>query len=141
DKSMVHGDYEGVATNTLRTAQHEVQGSFVYDQGLFSTSCMIDTDELCAEVEFDPEYGLHHFSYKDKEKKELIIFQATEDKKTVHGSVTFPFIRSLINNMMSYDIQGEGNLAVVAQINFPEIIADVSLKDATIRLPQTYNFI
>lgn len=141
DKSVVQGDYEGIATNMLSVAHHEVKGSFVYDQGIFSTSCMIDTDELVAEGELDPEYALHHFSYKDKEKKELIIFQATEDKKTVHGSVAFPFIRSVINNMMSYDIQGEGNLGVVAQIHFPEIVADVALKDATIRLPQTYNFI
>ena len=141
EKTNIQGDYAATATNILSAGQHAVKGSFWCNEGKFSTTCFIDTDELVAQAELYPEYALQHFSYKDKEKKELITLHATDDKKTVHGSIAFPFIRSLLNNTISYDVQGEGNLDVLATISLPEIIADVGLKDATIRLPQTYNFI
>ncbi len=141
DKTNIQGDYQAMATNIFSTMQHSVKGSFDYDQGVFSTNCMIDADELVARAELHPEYSLQYCSYKDKEKKELIALQAGDDKKTVHGSIAFPFIRSLLNNVLSYDVQGEGNLDIVAHVHLPEVIADVALKDATIRLPQTYNFI
>jgi hypothetical protein len=67
--------------------------------------------------------------------------QSADNHHQMRGEVSFPFVRSLINNVFHYDLQGEGSLAVTAALSPLGVVADVALDDATIRLPQTYNFI
>ena len=141
DKSTIQGDYEATATHKISMAKHNLKGLFSYGQGVFVTQCFIDQDQLDLTAKIYPECVLNHFSYKDKDKKELMLLQAIQDTQKIHGTIAFPFIRSIINATMGYDVQGEGNLDLMAKISLPSITADVALKDATIRLPQTYNFI
>ncbi len=140
NQGTIKGNYEAIATNSLSQTHHCVKGLLSYQQGICITHGSIDTDEFRIEGAFLPECAIHHCSYKDKDKRELIALKASEDKKLV-GSIAFPFIRSMINNVAHYDVQGEGSLEVIASVSLPHVIMDFSLKDATIRLPQTYNFI
>ncbi len=141
DNDTIKGSYEVVATNTLRDATHKHSSLFSYIQGIATAHGLIDDNQFSGEVELYPHSVLDHFFYKDKENKPLITLQATDDKKQITGSIAFPFIRSVINTIMKYDVQGEGSLDVVATVSSSEVIADIRLNEATIRLPQTYNFI
>ncbi|HLC06607.1 MAG TPA: translocation/assembly module TamB domain-containing protein [Candidatus Babeliales bacterium] len=137
----IQGNYQATATNILSAATHSTKGSFSVIEGVLAACGLIDAHEFAIDAALYPEIVVKHCSYKDKEHKDLITLQATDDTKEVCGSISFPFVRSMINTMLHYDVQGEGNLDVVAKFALPEIVVDFTLKDATIRLPQTYNFI
>lgn len=141
DQTTVHGNFEITANHTMSAAQHCLKGVFSGDSTYGAMHGVIDADEFDIAIKLDPEIMLERCSYKDKDKKDLVILHSMNATKQIHGSVAFPFVRSMINNLLHYDLQGEGNLDVVARIAMPEITADIALKDATIRLPQTYNFI
>lgn len=138
----VVGTYSVVAKNILSNASHATRGDFSYKKGDFSAQCMIDENELCVDFQRFPEFTLQHCSYKDKDKKPLITVQhVPNNAQPFIGIVSFPFVRSFIHNALQYDLQGEGSLVVKAEISPLGVVADCVLDDATIRLPQTYNFI
>lgn len=141
DHDTVTGSYDIVASNTLSDAVHGNNATFSLLGGVATIKGLVDAQQFFVEGLLFPELQLHHCVYKDKDDQELIGLHVTEDKKQVQGSVAFSFIRSLINHMLNYDLQGEGKLDVVAALSPAEITADFMLNDTTIRLPQTYNFI
>jgi hypothetical protein len=141
DHDIITGNYEMIVTNTLRDAAHCSNGSFSYIKNVATAQGCIDENRYILEAAIYPQVIVHHCMYKDKENKQLIALQATDDKKQVKGLISFPFIRSLINTLLHYDVQGEGNVGVIASLSPTEIVADLALHNATIRLPQTYNFI
>ncbi len=154
-QGVANGTYETVLSNRLSAITHNSRGSFSYEHDQLSAQGNIDSDKFSMAATIYPELALHHCSYKDKEEKSLIALnasdvlrQAQDERKKdgaethqITGSISFPFIRSMINRFFNYDVQGEGNLNVVAQLKPTQIVADVALHEATIRLPQTYNFI
>jgi hypothetical protein len=141
DQEAVQGNFQATATHTLSAVEHCVKGLLSCDYKTCNAQGSIDTDEFDGTVIVDPEIMLRNFSYKDKDKKDLVLLRSINATQQIHGSISFPFVRSILNNVLHYDLQGEGSLDIVAHIAMPEITADIALKDATIRLPQTYNFI
>ena len=141
DDTVIIGSCDTTTTHTLNDIVHKSNVSFSYYQGLFKGDGYIDENHCSVAVSVDPKFALHHCVYKDKDGKPLIMLEETDDKGKLVGSIAFPFIRSLINSTMKYDVQGEGKLNVAATVSPTEIVADVVLDEATIRLPQTYNFI
>ena len=141
EQDLIASTYEMIVTNTLTQATHTTQGSFSYSDGILQAEGMLDTNEFITQAQIYPQFVLHDFLYKNKEQKPLITLSATDDKNYVRGSIAFPFIRSMLNSFMHYDVQGEGNIDIFGQISPQTIVADLALRDATIRLPQTYNFI
>lgn len=140
NKSVLHAHYDVLTTNIMNDNRHMAKGSFSYDNGECLMQGSIDEDEFFMQAACAPHYALRKCLYTDKEKRELIALHAIEGNK-IKGSIAFPFIRSMINNVFHYDVQGEGSLAIVAHIAMPEIVGDIALADASIRLPQTYNFV
>jgi hypothetical protein len=142
DNGAITGSCDVITNHTLSNATHKSNTLFSYAQGLMSTKGNIDENHFSAEMSFNPQFALHHCFYKDKDNKPLITLQETDSSSSqLVGSIAFSFVRSLINSTMHYDVQGEGSLDVVATVCPTEIVADVALNEATIRLPQTYNFI
>lgn len=141
DHDTITGSYDATITHTLRDVTHTSNGILKYVHGQIETQGYIDDNQFCIEGMLYPHIALHHGEYKDKENKKLILFKEMAHTKQIIGSVSFPFIRSVINNMLKYDVQGEGSLDIIATTSPTEIKADIALNDATIRLPQTYNFI
>jgi hypothetical protein len=141
DNGVISGSCDAVTTHTLSNAEHKTTTSFSYTHGLINTQGFIDDNHFSVALSLQPQFALHHCVYKDKDNKPLITLQEINEQKKLVGSIAFPFVRSLINSTVSYDVQGEGALDVVATVSPTEIVADVMLHEATIRLPQTYNFI
>ena len=149
DRGAITGSYNVTTTHALRDAIYTSNGLISYNQAMLIGQGVINENQYTFAAGIYPDYVLHHCIYKDKDDKPLITFYASDDCKAngdrkinqFSGAIAFPFIRSLLNNVLQYDIQGEGNLGVVATISPTEIAADIALEQATIRLPQTYNFI
>jgi hypothetical protein len=142
DNDTCVGSYSAVAKNILSNGSHTAAGDFSYNKGAFTAHALIDDNELNIALQRFPTLKLEHCSYKDKDKKSLIVLQQSVDNaQQIKGVVSFPFVRSLIHNALHYDLQGEGSLSVIAELSPSAIVADLAFDDATIRLPQTYNFI
>jgi len=149
NNGTITGSCDAVATHTLNDVVHKSNSSFSYVQGLLNTQGSINENHFSVAMSLSPQFALHHCTYTDKDNKPLITLQENNDdlsspglrQAPLVGSIAFPFVRSLINSTMQYDVQGEGALDVVATVCPTEIVADIALNDATIRLPQTYNFI
>lgn len=136
------GKYCAKATHMLSNAAHVTNGYFSCNKETFIAQGTIDESDFLTEVQIFPIIKLQRCFYRDKDKKSLIMLrQDSEDEHKVKGSISFPFIRSLIHNFFHYDLQGEGALAVTAELSASGLVADLALDEATIRLPQTYNFI
>lgn len=149
ENDAITGFCDTITSYTLSDTMHKSSSSFSYTQGLLTTQGRIDENHFSVALSLKPQFALHHCIYKDQDNKPLITLQEVtkpdgalaRTSPQLIGSIAFPFIRSTINSMMKYDVQGEGNLDVVATVSPTEIVADVALNEATIRLPQTYNFI
>jgi hypothetical protein len=157
ENDAITGSCDAVATHTLNDITHKTTTTFSYTQGLMNAQGRINDNHFSVEMSLQPQFALHHCMYKDKDNKSLITLQETllrqplilslskdegqAEKKKLVGSIAFPFVRSLVNSTLQYDVQGEGALDVVATVSPAEIVADIALNEATIRLPQTYNFI
>ncbi len=165
NNETVKGEYEAVAIHRLSGATHATGGSFSCNHGQLSVEGSLDLDHFTMDAVLSPKPALQAFSYKDKDDKQLITLNAdlsavlqqassgtkaiedTQDEREkdgvekITGSIAFPFIRSVINKFLNYDVQGEGDVNIALQFAFPQSTIDLSLHDATIRLPQTYNFI
>ncbi len=141
ENDIVTGFCDACASHILNNVVHTSSSSFSYTQGLLNIQGYINDNRFSVAMSLQPHFALHHCMYKDKDHKPLIMLQEDQSKKQLIGSIAFPFVRSLINSTMQYDVQGEGALDVVATVSPTEIVADIALNEATIRLPQTYNFI
>jgi hypothetical protein len=141
DKGIIKSAYEVTTTNTLNNVSHHSTGSVAYEHGRCAALGTIDGYTFDTAATIYPQVVLHHCWCKDKDDKELVTLQNPQDEQHITGTIAFPFIRSMINTVMHYDVQGEGSLDVTARYGPNEVVADLALHDATIRLPQTYNFI
>ncbi|HLJ30858.1 MAG TPA: translocation/assembly module TamB domain-containing protein, partial [Candidatus Babeliales bacterium] len=149
DHAAITGSYDLTTSHALSDAMHTSNGLISYNQETLMGQGFINENQYTFAARIYPDYMLHHCIYKDKDDKQLITLHATDSSlppthslaSQFSGSIAFPFIRSLLNSTLKYDVQGEGNLDIAATILPTEVVADVVLKDSTIRLPQTYNFI
>lgn len=68
-----------------------------------------------------------------------IVYDAPKDRHTTHLAI--PFIRTICQKIFDQEIHGEGTIHIESCIKKNKLHAELTLNDATIRLPQTYNFI
>ncbi len=142
DHDIFTGTFSAIAKNILSNGVHTTSGNFEYSKGELFFNAMIDDNELSAHMQRLPELKVNHCYYRDKDKKTLIMLeQSVDNKQQITGTISFPFVRSLIYNCFEYDLQGEGALTLAAELIDDDINIDARLDDSTIRLPQTYNFI
>jgi hypothetical protein len=139
-ENVLTGNYEMQWNHALRDAVYSSSGQFTVMDGVAKAQGMIDTNQFVVEGTVYPEISLQQCVYKDQENKQLFALHAQQDNKIV-GSLSLPFIRSLTNHCLHYDLQAEGAIGIVAECSTQKIIADIALQDGIIRLPQTYNFI
>ena len=135
------GTYKTTITNKFTNAHHCCAGSVSYKKGTVTTNSLLDDNEISAQAQIYPTIELDHCIYKNKDKKTLINIQTEHNTKNIEGSLDFSCARSLINALFHYDLQGEGALLLKAHAEPDTFVADIKLDEATIRLPQTYNFI
>ncbi len=135
------GIYKADTINTLSKAHHTLYGGFSYkNKNEFFLNGLLDDAEFSLQLGTDPCIVCKQCSFLDKEKKELLLLKGDENGD-VKGQVMFAFIRGFINTFFHYDVQGEGMFTLAGHIGADGCEGDVMLTDATVRLPETYNFI
>ncbi len=145
DHGVVVGSYDNRVTNILSNVSYTSHGALTMNDGIFSAQGKVNQQRYEVVGSVQPHFQLQKCMYYDQSGIPLVTISThyqDEYKRTVlDGSITFPFVRSLIYQMMRYDLQGEGVLNVHGAMNRDAIDLQLHLADATIRLPQTYNFI
>lgn len=141
DNETIKGSYDITATNVVNEVQYSTHGSATYQDGVCVAQGKANDNIFDLTASLYPDFMIQHFLCKDKDNKQLISLKFDDDTEKIIGSITFPFIRSMINSIVHYDVQGEGSLDITAHKLSSSIVADIALSDASIRLPQTYNFI
>ncbi len=84
---------------------------------------------------------LQHFALYDKEGKSLATVSYNEQKNSHTTNIAISFIRTINAKIFDHKMHGEGTVNIVSHIKDNKLYAQLQLNDATIRLPQTYNFI
>lgn len=136
------GIYTVSAENRLSKVCHSVQGGVSYAQGLFGLTGLLDSTTFECEAEVVPQFSLRRCLYADQDKKPLVSLERiSDDSRIMQGNISFAFVRGFIKTFFQYDVQGEGMFTLRGNVSPESVWFDVALRDATIRLPETYNFI
>ena len=140
-QQALHSSYTAQATNKITNAIVESSGTIyndihkkIYSEGFFGNNRY----ELTATAQ--PPYLYHAALYN--QNNESLIDTTFNKKEGSHTSIiTMPCIRILSTHFLNHDVHGEGTITIASRIHNNTIHANIQLVDATIRLPQTYNFI
>jgi len=138
----INGSYQATITNTLRNTINKTAGTMLIEDKTFNMSGAVNKQRYIIEGELGPQLQFKKCIYLDEDEKPLISLVGKSNQHNVlDGSITFSFIRSLLQQSLGYDLQGQGVAQVHSMIDNNRLIADLHFADTTIRLPQTYNFI
>lgn len=89
----------------------------------------------------DREPRLNYLEFFDEHDRSLSSCHYDDEKKDYHGAIDISLLRFLSMGFFHYDVQAEGTLLFNGHINDYRLYADTYLNDATVRLPQTLNFL
>jgi hypothetical protein len=136
------GIYTVSAENRLSKVRHAVQGGVSYAKGLLELTGLLDATTFECQADIFPQFSLRRCVYADHDKKPFVILdQLSDGSRIMKGAISFAFVRGFINTFFQYDVQGEGMFTLRGNVSPENVWFDVALCDATIRLPETYNFI
>ena len=142
ESGAIDGSYQATATNTVRNTTNKIVGTMRIKDDAINVAGMINEERYLVEGELQPKIRLKKCSYFAKDETPLIsLVGKSNHNNAIDGSITFSFIRSLLQQCLGYDLQGQGVAQVRGMVDSNRIIADLHFTDTTIRLPQTYNFI
>lgn len=140
-QDTIDGGVQCTAVNSVSNLIHAIHATAHYNNGLVTVKGAVDDRGECeGKVRIYPHCVVDYFKYSDHEKRPLIMMETVQDTM-LEGFISFAFVRALVNQMWRYDIQGEGVFGVKGLLRRDDGYFDISLADAAIRLPQTYNFI
>lgn len=138
---MIHGAYAMNATHNTLDHSLTCSGAYALDAhdtfhldgaiGKYTYECTGSLSQKCISA-------LRIGNCDDQTMAELHYDTATQHYSS---SVNFSLVHALCNSFLHHDLHGQGTLCAQAHRAKELFYVDFSLKDATIRLPQTYNFI
>ena len=140
-KNSIDAHYTTLATNMITSATFESAGNIhkdanekLYSEGVFENNRY----ELTTTIQHP---YIHYAALYDQNNQPLLHI-AYDEKEKVHNSyITMPLMRSITTKLFQHEIHGEGTANIRSRIENDKIRATIHLADATIRLPQTYNFV
>ncbi len=153
----ITGSYNCDAINRVRNTTNKTHGSLEIGNNIFRMHGAINDCHYSGNGTIKPNICVRNLSYKDHAGNRLFnvsgnvhknigasLFSSAKKRQKLmeaKGTIAYPFIRSLVNNIMRYDVQGEGAVALNWQLYNDKMHVDMRLDEGTIRLPKTYNFI
>ncbi|TET06373.1 hypothetical protein E3J79_02235 [Candidatus Dependentiae bacterium] len=133
--------YNLIASQPKLHTYVELAGTATIDKQDCSTQGTINNNSYILDLSFYPS-RLKRFCYHDQEGKSVAeIYSRNADHTKLEGIITFPFIRTIVNDLAHIDLQGEGVLKFWCILHPNNMRLKMHLADGTIRLPHTYNFI
>lgn len=133
--------YQTRATNSSTNATFDASGAIhTHEQTKIQGTGSFGNYQY--ELIATPHYPyLSHLSLTDKEKNPLITVSYDAEKQKHTTRIAMPLIRTINEKIFDHEMHGEGTVYILSHIHDNKLSAHLQLKDATIRLPQTYNFI
>ena len=135
------GDFSCIASNKTKDSIFCVSGNGTLDK---------EQHIVCQALVGDYRFALDAWNYDipridyvglfDEHENQLIHCTYSKKKDQYTGLIDLALLRFLSNALMQYDVQGEGKLVFTGRLTDKYLKADVRLKDGTVRLPQTLNF-
>jgi hypothetical protein len=143
DPQHILGSYSCLAHNTVLSDTIDTSGTIACDDqvinlfGLFNEKPYTITGD-CKKFPY-----LKRVVYGTAEDKaHLSIVHAPHKETGFSGNISVGLIRAFVAQLTDYNVQGEGMAHIDAFIDEHDIIkTHIKLENATVRLPQTYNFI
>lgn len=142
--SAYHADvqYQAMLVNPLTSGVLSAGGSVVVNQHLVSLNGFIGDHTYNFEVPLLPQAHIQKLQYNNAAGEPLVSLQSKNgDPQQFEGMLKIPLIRTIVQSFTRYDLQGEGVLNFKGALALPLIQLKTELVGATIRLPQTHNFI
>jgi hypothetical protein len=130
--------------------QHKKTESIVQSKGSCTVSPSgklyalgdIDHKKYSVNLQLFPDFKPLSVLYKDKNEKSLLhVSMRPPYYKEVKATLSYDFIRSMIQDYFDYDLSGQGMFHVSGVYDKQQLEARIYSEDTTIRLPEMYNFI
>ncbi|MGB8367380.1 MAG: translocation/assembly module TamB domain-containing protein, partial [Candidatus Babeliales bacterium] len=142
DDGNIDGYYQATITNQLRDNTNKIIGTMHIKDGAIDIDGTINDQRYEIAGELQPKMRLRRCNYFTKDESPLILLHCKPSHyQVIEGSIAFSFIRSLLQQCVGYDLQGQGIVLMRGMIDNSRLLADFHFAETTIRLPQTYNFI
>jgi len=142
ESGSINGSYQGTATNIVRNTNNTVCGTMTVHDDTINIAGTINAQHYELIGELQPKLRLKKCIYFDENGTPLVsLFGKPGHNSNFDGSIAFSFMRSLLQQCVGYDMQGQGIAQVRGMFDSNRIAANFHFADTTIRLPQTYNFI
>lgn len=137
-----HVQYQAAMINPLTTAAVSAKGDVFINRNSISLNGSIGDSTYNFELPLFPQAYLKKLHFNNAEGEPLIALNSkNEDPHKFEGMFKIPLIRTLVRSFTNYDLQGEGVLNFQGAFALPQVQLKTTLAGATIRLPQTHNFI
>ncbi len=102
----------------------------------------IDKNNYALTLEIFPHFIPLFVSYKDSEGKNLLQLIAKKtDTCQIATTLSYTFIRSLIEEYLDYTLPGEGTFHLDGAVSSTGFEGELYTKESTIRIPEMYNFL
>lgn len=141
-RAHLNGAFSCSAQQTKIRTTVQTNGTITADSNTCTITGSIGNNTYTAELVISPQIHMKNLTCIDHTLKKNIDLHADDhDIKCISGTVDFSCIRESINALFEYDLQGEGTIETNIDTHDTTIDLNLALRDGTIRLPQTYNFI
>ncbi|TET36298.1 hypothetical protein E3J61_00860 [Candidatus Dependentiae bacterium] len=133
--------YHTQATNSLTNATFDASGTIhTHKQNTIEGNGSFGSYRYEVTSTPAPPY-LQHLTLYDAKGESLVTVVYDEQKNNHTTHIAMPLIRTINTKIFDHEMHGEGTVKITSHIKENKLYAQIGLKDATIRLPQTYNFI
>lgn len=141
-QGVFSASYEGSVSHVLKSETRSISGTLT-KQG---TDILIEG--VCGSYIYSAHVSnqfpyIHQASCIDTDNNSSCLSLETSPENSRHLTLTIPFstMRTFINASTGYDLQGTGDFIIQARASHTNLLMNIDLKDGTIRLAHTYNFI
>lgn len=139
----VQCDYHVIAQNSKTENKVESKGTVTFTPyGKLYALGTLGKNKYTAKMQLFPYFIPQFISYKDENENHLLqVYSQPLHKKDIEATIAYDFIRSVLQELFDYDVAGEGTIHIKGMVDAQGAHGKVYTKDATIRLPEMYNFL
>lgn len=131
----------GTATHTTKDKIIELWGIGSVDQAChMKAEAFLGDYRGILDARYDSKPHIECLKLFNKKRRTLIDCCYQEQQDAYSGCIDVALLRLLCDTFFHYDVHSEGMLLFNARQKNTSLLADIQLKNATVRLPQTLNF-
>lgn len=139
DNGRLAGSYALHLARQDQGFEQRIIGQITQDEDQFKITGGNAHLSMVAHLRYLPTWYVAYASYAENDKIITEIFGTPE--QTYHGTIGYPFIRSLLVRAGLLDLPGQGTFSLSAYKKDSSLVATLAMRNGSIRLPYTYNML